>query len=174
MPPAAPPNAVIGPVPRTTSVAAMPHAGDSELSAADQEFVQKAAQGGIAEVQLAQLAQQNTRSDQVKQFAQKMIDDHTPNNKQLVKLATSEGVTPPSAPNAMQQKMAARLQGMNGIKFDHAYIGGQVHAHQVMLKLFETEASGGQNPQLKAFAAQTVPTIQEHLSMAEQLRKAGA
>jgi putative membrane protein len=172
LPPAAPPEVVnrAGP----SSAAALPQAGAANLSAADQAFVQKAAQGGIAEVQIAQLAQQKTASDQVKQFAQKMIDDHTPNNEQLVKLATAEGVTPPSEPNVQQQKMAQHLESLSGQKFDHAYIRGQIHAHMVMLKLFQAEASGGQDARLKAFAEQTVPTIQEHLSMAQQLQKAGA
>jgi putative membrane protein len=163
----------VGPTPPANS-SALPHAGTTTLSAVDQAFVQKAAQGGIAEVQLAQTAQQKTQSEQVKQFAQKMIDDHTPNNEQLVKLATTLGVTPPTEPDAMQQKMALRLETMSGSKFDRAYIHGQIQAHETMLKLFRNEAAHGQDPQLKSFAEQTVPVIQEHLSMAQQLRKAGA
>ncbi len=69
------------------SVAALPHEGSDALSPSDESFVEKAAHGGIAEVQLAQLAQQTSPNDQVRQFARKMIDDHTPNNQQLVKLA---------------------------------------------------------------------------------------
>jgi putative membrane protein len=172
LPPAAPPEVVNGAGP--SAAAALPPAGAGRLSAADQAFVQKAAQGGIAEVQLAQLAQQKTGSDQVKQFAQKMIDDHTPNNEELVKLATAEGITPPSEPNVQQQKMAQHPGSLSGTKFDHAYMRGQVQAHMEMLKLFQAEASSGHDERLKAFAGQTVPTIQEHLSMAQQLRRAGA
>ncbi len=172
LPPAAPPNATVGPMPRSGSVSALPHAS-AALSETDQTFVKKAAEGGIAEVQLAQLAQQKTENDQVKQFAQKMIDDHTPNNQQLVQLATSMGVTPPSEPNAMQQKMAARLGEKSGSKFDRSYIHNQIHDHEMMLKLFQNEASGGENPQLKAFAEQTILVIQQHLGLAEHLQKAG-
>jgi putative membrane protein len=103
-----------------------------------------------------------------------MIDDHTPNNQQLVKLADSKGMTPPTEPDSMQQKMASRLEGLSGQTFDRAYVKGQIHAHEAMLKLFKAEAANGRDPDLKAFAAQTVPVIQEHLSHAEALRKAGA
>jgi putative membrane protein len=172
LPPAAPQNSTVGPMPHASSVAALPHAG-TPLSETDQTFVKKAAQGGIAEVQLAQLAQQKAQSDQVKQFAQKMIDDHTPNNQQLVQLSATLDVTPPSEPNEMQQKMAARLGALSGAKFDRVYIHNQIHDHEMMLKMFQAEASSGENPQLKAFAEQTVPVIQQHLALAQQLRKAG-
>jgi putative membrane protein len=173
LPPAAPPNATVGPMPRTGSVAALPHAGTT-LSETDQTFIKKAAEGGIAEVQLAQTAQQKTENDQVKQFAQRMIDDHTKNNQQLVEVATSLGVTPPTEPDAMQQKAAARLASLSGAKFDRAYVHNQIHDHEMMLKLLQNEASNGENPQLKSFADQTLPIIKEHLALAEQLRKAGA
>jgi putative membrane protein len=144
-----------------------PSAPAGALSSTDKHFIEKAAQGGIAEVQLAQLAQQKGESDTVKQFAQKMIDDHTPNNQQLVALATKLGDVPPTEPNAMQQKMMTHLQGLEGAKFDRAYITGQIKAHTAMLKLFQEEAKAGENEQVKAFAEQTVPVIQQHLSMAE-------
>lgn len=85
--PAAPPHAESGPVQHSDSVAALPHEGSDALSHSDEGFVETAAHGGIAEMQLAQLAQQTSPNDQVRQFARKMIDDHTPNNQQLVKLA---------------------------------------------------------------------------------------
>ncbi len=74
----------------------------------------------------------------------------------------------------MQQKMESRLAGLSGERFDRSYIKGQIHAHEAMLKLFQAEADEGRDRDLKAFAAQTVPVIQQHLSLAEQLRKAGA
>jgi len=142
-------------------------ASPANLSAADKRFVTEAAQGGIAEVQLAQMAQQKTQDGTVKTFAQRMIDDHTPNNEQLVKLATEKGLTPPTEPNASQQRMMTHLQGLAGAKFDHAYLAGQIKAHQMMLKEFKQEAKNGTDPDLKAFATQTIPVIEQHLSMAE-------
>jgi len=165
----------------TAHVASAPKAGTlpaessgANLSAADRAFVQKAAQGGLAEVQLAQLAQQKTSNADVKQFAQQMIDDHTPNNEQLVKLAEAKGLTPPTEPNAVQQKTLARLQNAQGAKFDRAYIAGQVKAHESMLKLMRAEATSGTDSDLKAFAQQTSLVVEHHLSMARSLSKAGA
>ncbi len=144
------------------------------LSAADKAFVMKAAQGGVAEVQMAQLAQQKADNADVKSFAQTMIDEHTPNNEQLTKLATAKGLTPPSDPNAMQQKMLTHLQGLDGTKFDKAYISGQVKAHTMMLKLFRTEAASTKDPDLKSFAEQTTTAVEHHLTMAKGLQKSGA
>ncbi len=146
----------------------------ADLSTRDKSFVQKAAQGGVAEVQMAQLAQQKAGSDDVKKFAQTMIDDHTPNNEQLAKLASSKGLEPPTEPDAMQQKSMTHLQGLSGAKFDKAYIKGQVKAHTAMLKLFKAEAKSSKDTDLKGFADQTVPTIEHHLSMAQDLEKSGA
>ncbi len=142
-------------------------ASTAKLSATDRRFVTKAAQGGLAEVQAAQLAQQKTQADNVKQFAQTMIDEHTPNNAKLVQLANSKGLTPPSAPDAAQQKMMTKLQGLSGKKFDSAYLKGQVTSHEAELKVFQDESENGTDPDLKAFADSTIPTIQKHITMAQ-------
>ena len=145
------------PIPSTTA----------KLSKTDMEFVTKAAQGGAAEVQMAQAAQQKTQDATVKKYAQAMIDDHTPANAKLAQLATAKGMTAPTDPSPAQQKMLAKLQGMDGAKFDHAYMAGQVKAHQTMLKLYEREATNGTDTDLKAFAESTQPLIQKHLTMAQ-------
>ncbi len=142
----------------------------AKLSKMDMEFVTKAAQGGAAEVQMAQAAQQKTQDATVKQFAQAMIDDHTPANAKLAQLATAKGMTAPTDPSPAQQKMLAKLQGMDGAKFDHAYMAGQVKSHQTMLKLFEREATNGTDTDLKAFAESTQPIIQKHLTMAQNTK----
>jgi putative membrane protein len=178
LPPAAPPNAEVGPGPATqpgAGMGALPAAGtNTSLSVADKAFVEKAAQGGLAEVAAAKLAQQKTQSDGVKQFAQKMVDDHTQNNDQLEKLATAKGLTPPTDPSAMQQKQMSRLEGLDGAKFDRAYLRDQVKDHQAMLRLMEREASHGADPDLKSFAQQTATAVREHLTMAQQLEKTGS
>ena len=143
-------------------------AGSSgKLSEVDREFVMKAAQGGTAEVDMAKLAQEKAGSGGVKTFAQHMIDDHTPNNEQLMKLAQQKGLSPVAEPNSQQQAMMTKLQGMSGTAFDHAYLSGQVKSHQQMLKLFEREATNGTDPDLKSFAETTVPVIQKHITMAQ-------
>jgi putative membrane protein len=158
-------SAGTAPTPTTSAAPMAPHS--VTLSATDRTFVEQAAQGGLAEVQMAQLAQEKTQDANIRQFAQQMIDDHTPANQKLAQIATQKGVTAPTDPSAAQQKMLARLQKLDGSKFDHAYITGQLKAHQVMLKLFENEAKNGTDADLKMFAQQTVPVIQKHISMAE-------
>ncbi len=153
--------------PTSASTPAASATAPANLSKADKTFITKAAEGGTAEVQMAQLAQQKSQDASVKQFAQSMIDDHTPNNEKLASLATQKGITAPTEPSAAQQKMLTKLQGLDGAKFDHAYLTGQVKAHQAMLKLFEREATNGQDTDVKAFAEATVPTIQKHLTMAQ-------
>ncbi len=138
----------------------------AKLSAVDKKFVMKAAQGGTAEVSMAQLAQQKTQSDTVKKYAQTMIDDHTPNNAQLMKLASAKGLTPSTEPDAMQQKMMTKLQGLDGKKFDTAYMKGQIRAHEAMLKVFQDESKNGSDADLKSFADATIPAIQKHITMA--------
>ncbi len=153
-----------------TGGAMAPAASMAKLSKQDHEFITKAAEGGAAEVAMAQLAQQKGSDASVKQFAQGMIDDHTPNNQKLATLASSKGVTPPTEPSASQQKMMTKLQGMDGAKFDHAYISGQVKAHQAMLKEFQRESTNGSDTDLKAFADATIPTIQKHITMAQNTK----
>jgi len=176
VPPAAPPSvAAMPPSPPSSQVEPASSAPETaaNLSPSDKAFVTKAAQGGIAEVQMAQLAQQKASSDDVKKFAQSMIDDHTPNNEQLVKLATAKGLTPPTDPNAMQQKLLTHLQGLDGAKFDKAYVKIQVRAHTMMLKEMRMEAQHGKDSDLKSFAGETAPTVEHHLSMAQGLQKSG-
>ena len=165
-PPSAAPNSAMMAPPASS---AMAPSGAAKLSKVDQEFVTKAAQGGLAEVQMAQLAQQKG-DDGVKTFAQAMITDHTPANAKLAALATSKGLTPPTDPSAAQQKMLAKLQGLSGDKFDKSYLSGQVRAHEAMLKLFERESTNGKDADLKAFADSTVPVIQKHITMAQNVK----
>jgi putative membrane protein len=167
---AAPAAATTPATPAETAPAASSMAAgsaSSDLSAADKKFIQKAAVGGMAEVQTAQLAEQKSDDATVKQFAQKMIDDHTPNNEQLLKLASSKGVTPPTELDAVHQKQMTKLQGLSGKKFDTTYLKEQEKDHAVMLKLFETEAKSGHDPDLKQFAETTIPVIESHEHLAE-------
>ena len=163
MAPAAP--ATMAPTPSGSMAATT--AGTVKLSAMDKKFITKAAQGGMAEVQLAQLAQQKSTDDNVKKFAQKMIDDHTPANDKLTQIATAKGDTPPTDLSAADQKMMSKLQGMDGKKFDSTYLKGQVKSHKEMLKLFSDESKKGSDADLKAFADQTIPVVQSHITMAQ-------
>ena len=140
-------------------------------SMTDKAFLKKAMQGGMAEVQTAQLALTKSNNDQVKQFAQMMIDDHTKMNDQAKPIAQQNGVAVPSAPDKKSQAMMAKLQGMSGDAFDKAYIQDMVKDHQQDEKDFKAEASNGQNPQIKDLASQGEPIIAGHLQKVQQLAK---
>lgn len=143
----------------------------SNLSKADQQFMVKAAQGGMAEVQMAQLAAQNSSSDAIKDYAQRMIQDHTQANNQLMALAAQKGVTLPTTLDSKQQATYDKLSKLTGPNFDKAYIkAAGTNAHTQQAALFQREAQKGQDPDVKAFAAQVLPIVQDHLQMAKSLQ----
>jgi putative membrane protein len=139
----------------------------ADLSAADKKFVEKAASGGMAEVQAAQLAQTKADDQKVKDFAQQMITDHTAANQQLSTLAEKKGVTVPTDLSAKDQKTLDKLGKLDGKKFDKAYMKAQVRDHQAMLSLLQKEAKSGRDADMKSFAEQTIPMVQKHLDMAQ-------
>jgi putative membrane protein len=143
------------------------------LSTADHSFVQAAAAGGLSEVEEAQAAQQKASSSDVKQFAARMISDHTQANEELKQLAHAKGITPPSQPTAAERRADNQLKKLSGASFDREYAKQEVQDHQKTVALFQKEADSGQDPQLKAFAQKYLPTLQEHLKMAQSLSSKG-
>jgi putative membrane protein len=141
----------------------------SALSSGDRDFVQKATSSGLAEVAAAQLAQQRSASPQVRQFADRMIADHTPANSELQEIAGEEDIPLPSQPAAKDAAAVQRLRGLNGTAFDRAYAQDQLSNHQQDIALFRREATSGQDPELKAFAQKTLPILQQHLQLAQVL-----
>ena len=129
----------------------------------------KAAEGGMAEVQMGQLAQQNGQSQAVKDFGKRMVDDHSKANDQLKQVATQQGVTLPSDLNSKDKAEYDRMSKLNGDAFDKAYAKMMVSDHKKDISEFQREASAGSNPDVKGFATQTLPTLQDHLTMAEQM-----
>ena len=141
------------------------------LSSADREFAMKAASGGLAEVQAAQLAEQRATSPQIKQFAQRMITDHTAANTELQQIAKQADISLPVQPTGKDAAEGQKLRGVTGSAFDQAYAQGQLQDHRETVELFQKEASSGQDPALKAFAQKTLPILQQHLQMVEALNK---
>ena len=139
-----------------------------QLSAADYKFATTAIQGGTLEVTLGDLAQKSA-TQAVKQFGKRMVDDHGKAGKQLTDLAAQKGAMLPVGISDEQQKEVDHLSLLTGPEFDRAYIAFMVRAHRANLKEFQRAAQGVQDTDLKAFAANMVPTVQEHLSMAESL-----
>jgi putative membrane protein len=139
----------------------------------DKKFLKDAAVGGLMEVELGKLATQKGSSDGVKKFGQKMVDDHSKANDQLKELATKENLQMPSELDSKHQSRLDKLSKLDGPAFDKAYIKDQLKDHEQDVSAFQSEAQNGQDPNIKQFAANTLPTLQEHLSMAKDLKKEG-
>lgn len=138
----------------------------SSLSSSDRQFVMKAAQGGKMEVELGQLGVQNASSEAVKNFAQRLITDHTNANQELMQIASQKGV---NVPEAMSSKDKDKFSKMQGAAFDRAYMQHMIKDHQKDIALFEKESNSGSDPDVKAFAAKTLPTLREHLEQARSV-----
>jgi putative membrane protein len=140
-------------------------------SVMDKMFVKKALQGGMAEVQLGQLTLQKSNNDQVKQFAQRMIDDHTKLGEQMKPVAQQLGVSGPNGISKKDKATMAKLQALSGPAYDEAYIKDMIKDHKQDLSDFQTEASSGQDPTAKDAANQGSKVIAQHLQMIQQIAK---
>jgi putative membrane protein len=144
------------------------------LSETDANFAQKAAVGGLAEVQAAKLAEQKASGPEVKQFARQMEKDHTAANQELMQIAKGKGVAAPSEPDSAHKAAERKMSQLSGAQFDQQYMQGQLADHKETVALFQKEASSGQDPQLKGFARKYLPILQHHLEMAESIKVAKA
>ncbi len=136
------------------------------------DFVKIAAISDMFEIESSKLAA--TRADaSSKQFATKMIEDHTKTSVELRTLAPKAGVEIPGALDGSHQSRLDKLKGLQGADFDKEYDSMQVDAHENAVSLFERYAKGGDNAELKAFATKHLPHLQEHLRMAKDLRSQG-
>jgi len=144
----------------------------AQTSKPDQSFIEEAATGGMAEVELGRLAQQQASSDAVKQFGARMAEDHAKANDELKQVAAAKGVSLPSAPTRSQQTDKEHLQKLSGSQFDKQYMDHMVSDHRKDIAAFEREASSGTDSDVKSFAAKTLPTLREHLKLAVQARQA--
>lgn len=136
---------------------------------ADQQFVRKALEGGAAEVELGQLAEQKSASGDVKRFAQKMVQDHTRLGERMKPIAQHLGVREPKGPSKKDKELIARLEGLAGPQFDEVYIRAMVKDHKEDLKEFKSEAQMAQNPDLKQAAQQGAEVISQHLQIIERI-----
>lgn len=143
----------------------------SKVDAADRSFMRKAARGGMLEVELGKVAQQKAMNDQVKQFGARMEQDHSKANGELKQIAANKGVDLPAAPNKKEQKEMDKLKNMSGAEFDRAYMKHMVADHKKDIAAFEREAKDGRDADVKSFAEKTLPTLRQHLEMAQQAQK---
>jgi putative membrane protein len=147
--------------------------GDQRISNKidEKRFVKDALVGGLTEVELGKLAVDKASNDAVKQFGQKMIDDHSKANAELKEIATKEKIDVPDSLDSKHQSRVEKLSKLSGADFDKAYIKDQLKDHQQDVREFQQEAKSGTDPDVKSFASKTLPTLEEHLSMVKELDK---
>ena len=144
--------------------------GSTQLSTFDRQFMSKAAQGGMAEVELSRLALQRSKRNEVKQFAQRMITDHTQANAQLMQLAQQKGVRLPKQLDPQHQQIRARLQRLSGNNFDREYMSVMDNDHVQTVNLFQSATQQAQDRDVNAFASSKLPALQGHLQMVQAMR----
>jgi putative membrane protein len=142
----------------------------STVPSGDRKFVIEALKGGLAEVELGKLASEKASNDAVKQFGQRMVDDHGKAGDELKKIAQDKGIEPPAGLDGKHQKLRDRLAKLSGAEFDRAYVNEMLKDHRKDVKDFQREADRAKDPDVKAFAAKTLPTLQDHLKQVESLQ----
>ena len=138
-------------------------------------FASNAAQGGMAEVEMGRLAAQRASDPEVKAFGERMVSDHSRANGELKSVASKKGLQLPTDMNSEQKSEIDKLSKLSGAEFDKQYMSAMVDDHKKDVKEFETQSKEGNDADIKSFAARTLPTLQEHLKMAQAAaQKVGA
>jgi putative membrane protein len=145
---------------------------DSSVATVDEQdakFAVAAANGGMAEVELGQLAQQKAANAKVKDFGGMMVTDHSKANDEMKGLAKSKGITLPQAIGADEQKVKDDLSAKSGADFDKAYVSNMIDDHKKDIKEFEEASQNCKDADLKAFAVKTLPTLKMHLEAIQKI-----
>lgn len=143
-------------------------ASSKSLGVPDQKFMAEAAQDGLAEVAMGQIAQQRGNNGRVKTFGERMVRDHGKANEELNQVASAKGVTLPTTPGAANQQHADGLNKLSGVEFDRAYMKHMVDDHKKDVAKFEKAAQSAKDSDLKAFAARTLPILKSHHELAQK------
>ena len=143
-------------------------AADS-LSSADRAFITSAAEANLAEIDTAKMIEQKTKDPGVKDFANLMVTDHTRASQNLATVAEMTGVTLPTTPGADDRTQQNELKKLSGAKLTDAYVRDELTGHKQVISAFESEIEHGQNDTVKNYASQTLPTLQDHIRIAEDL-----
>ena len=142
-----------------------------KLSQKGKTFAKEAATGGMLEVELGRLAQQNADHDQVKQFGARMVQDHGAANQQLMTILAATDMTAPQQLDQKHKQMVDRLSKMRGAEFDRTYMREMVEDHNKDMKAFRQAAQNVSDPDLKAFAQKTLPVLEQHQQMAQEINR---
>ena len=159
--------------PASTPGTAATTSSPTRLAREDTAFLRQAAENGHAEVEGSKLADRKATNDKVKAFAKQMIDDHMKADSELKALASSKGVQVPSEPSTAQKARLKRLEAADGSQFDQRFADELgVKAHEDTVKLFQKAAKDAKDPDVKAWASKTLPTLEQHLVQARELKTA--
>lgn len=140
----------------------------SVLSSSDKKFITETAHGGMMEVELAKLAVDKASSEEVKQYAQRLVDDHSKANDELTQLASQKGVMIAHDEKAMM-KGKDKLSKLSGADFDREFMSMMIKDHTKKVKEFEEVSTKAKDTDVKDWAAKTLPTLREHLQMARDI-----
>jgi putative membrane protein len=135
----------------------------------DQRFITSAAEANLAEIEMAKLVGQKSTDPAVKDFANRMITDHTQASQKLATVAEADGVKLPTEESAAEQNKKSELQKLSGAQLNEAYLRNELQGHKETISAFENEIEHGQNQQTKSYAEQTLPTLQDHIRIAEDV-----
>jgi len=138
-----------------------------KLDRNDQEFLKKAAQINLTEIELGKVAEKMSSDPKIKKMAESIVKDHMEANRKLERLAASKGVTLPTEPSLWERKSLALLEKETGDKFNKEFLSFNVKGHEKAISLYEKESARTQDPDIKAWAQKMVPELKEHLSMAK-------
>jgi putative membrane protein len=141
------------------------------VATADQDFILAAAQGGMTEVKLGELAAQKGVREDVKEFGQMMVKDHTAINDDMKALAAQKGMTLPDSLDVKHQGMVDKMAALTGSKFDHAYITGMIKDHKMDAKEFKAESAKTQDADIKSFLDKSIPVVEAHLQHIKAMKK---
>ena len=144
--------------------------GDGWGRDADADFIKKASEANMAEIEAGQLATEKGASAELKAFADSMVIDHGVAEKELIGIARKESVTLSRSPDTEHGKMIEHLSTMSGRGLDQAYLHMQLVDHQVAVQLFEEEASSGKDPMAKEYAGKYLPKLRHHLMMVQGIK----
>ncbi|GAC1495988.1 MAG: DUF4142 domain-containing protein [Steroidobacteraceae bacterium] len=139
----------------------------------DAKFYKSAAEGGIAEVELGNLAQRKSNDPGVKEFGAMMVKDHTAANEKLKNIAATKNILLPTSASLGQMATKAKLEVLSGETFDKSYIKGMIKDHEEDIALFKKEAAAGRDPDAKAFAQAALPTLRAHLKRIKSIAASG-
>jgi putative membrane protein len=156
-------------MPGATTTPESANAPDNAQSMRDRTFLRKASEGGLAEVQFGKLAAEKGASDDVKNFGQKMVDDHTKLNEKMAPIASSMGVSAPKHLNKEDQAEYNKLNSLSGDDFDKEYIAAMVKDHHTDLREFRQEATSTTDPTLKQAVDDGASVIHDHMVMIDKI-----